>query len=168
MEEKLITSTELKAEAVWYQTQNSSQLAQGTVMPGTSILHSATCAQGWNSQRNLQPTMTETAATFPLQLLSKMLYYNRSKTADIPVLSAEAAMTTKIREKDEWIHSTSKPCAAIMANGLPSTLLPRRFSCCVREGLLPLNYLTVTRFVPHFRNVGFSVGKMRVQFCKRS
>ena len=45
-----------------------------------------------------------------------------NKAVDIPEFAPEAATTRKTRETDERIHSTSNPCAAIMANCLPSTL----------------------------------------------
>ena len=38
----------------------------------------------------------------------------------IPFCDPQAATMKKMKENEERIHSTSKPCAAIMANGLPS------------------------------------------------
>ena len=40
-------------------------------------------------------------------------------STNIPVRDAEAATAYTRREREERTHGTSKPCAAIMANGLP-------------------------------------------------
>ena len=74
----------------------------------------------------------------------------------VPCLVPEAKMPRKMREKDERVHSTSKPSAAIMANCLHSEyfsskvfqpredkLLP--FSCWVNQDLLPFNQSVNTK-----------------------
>ena len=155
----VFSSLLIKIGAVRYQNQNQLTSAQGILVQRTSILYSATCAVSWSSQRNLQTTMAENTATFHLQFVPNLLHYDTRKTADIPVLFAQAAMTRKNSEKDERIHSTSKPGAAIMANGPPSTLsvslVLLLYPWTVASPELP----TTARLASHFRDFSFSVGK---------
>ena len=63
----------------------------------------------------------------------------------IPVWDAAAATVYTMREREERTHSTSKPCAAIMANGLPSPVTTAAIHSSIRKQLLPLQRLRPCR-----------------------
>ena len=74
-----------------------------------------------------------------------------NETTYIPCFDPETTTLRNITERNRRFHSLSEPCAAIMANSLPSTLSVQPVCSDTvwveTAKLLPLNHCVNTRFV---------------------